>query len=301
MNPFKGKGLGSADRPGDVEYIIDGFLAKEAITLYYAPPKNGKSVMAFSLAKYVHEHTDMDVQYFDFDNGLAALEDRGIFDILDGMRRMDYIHPEKVTVSSKEALRELLRFARSGHKPLLGCLLIFDSATDFVNASDDNAAKQFMLDMKTLRNAGATVIILHHMNKSEKNYQGSLAFKSASDNIFIHRLVSETDVGPVFIMEKDDGRFKDVRSTAFEVRRGTYELTVIPYEEAVINPEEQAFIDKVTKSLRKTPAGQGQTELLESIGIGKADKKALGLLEKYTDRFWSFERGSRNKKLYKAA
>lgn len=301
MNPFKGKGLRSDDRPGEVEYIIDGFLAKEAITLYYAPPKNGKSVMAFALAKYVHDHAGMDVQYFDFDNGVAALEDRGIFDLIDGMKRLDYIHPEKVTVSSKEVLRELLRFARQPGKPLRGYLLIFDSATDFVNASDDNAAKQFMLDMKTLRNAGATVLILHHMNKSEKGYAGSLSFASASDNVFIHRNISESEIASVFTMEKDFGRFKDVRSTAFEVKRGTYDLSVIDYADAVIKPDEQAFIDKITKSLRKTPEGQGQSELLESIKLGKADKTAMGLLVKYTGRFWNVEQGSRNKKIYTAA
>lgn len=296
-NPFAGRGLTSADRPGEVEYIIDGFLAKEAITLYFAPPKNGKSVMAFALSKHVHDNTGMHVQYFDFDNGTVALEDRGIFNIIDDLDKMDYLHPEKVTITSREALDKLLKFANEDGKPLLNYLLVFDSATDFVDAENNQAVKRFMLDLKALRNAGATVLLLHHLNKSERGYQGSLAFVSASDNVFIHRMVSETNASSVFTYEKDYGRFKGVRNVAFEVQRGDYSLKSLFYDQAIIKPDEQAFIDKVCKEIRKEP-GIGQGKLLLASGYTKADKPAMGLLNKYLDRFWRIEKGTKNSKLY---
>jgi hypothetical protein len=155
-----------------------------------------------------------------------------------------------------------------------------------------------MLDLKSLRNAGATVLLLHHLNKSERGYQGSLAFVSASDNVFIHRMVSETSTSSIFTYEKDYGRFQGVRNVAFEVQRGNYSLRSLQYDEAIIRPEEQSFIDNVRGVLEKNNEGIGQNKLLTEAGYKAADKHSIALMQKYTKRFWDFEKGAKNAKIY---
>jgi len=297
LNSFCNRGLTNQDRPAEVEYIINGFLAKEVITLYFAPPKNGKSVLAFSLAKYVHENTTMRVQYFDFDNGVVALEDRGIFESLQDLKRFDYVHPEKVIIEGKDILTELLKFTENGHKKFKNYFLIFDSTTDFTDVESSRSVKRFMLNLKKLRNAGATILLLHHMNKSEKGYEGSQVLISASDNIFKHSMVSETEKLSLFTQKKEYGRFKGVCDVGFSVSRGSYLLRLIPYETAVIDSDDQIVIDKALGVLKKGD-GIGQTSLLVAMKYNKADKRIIGILNKYLDRFWRIEKGLKNAKLY---
>lgn len=294
-NPFIGRGLTIDDKPGEVEYLLEGFLAKEVITLYYAPPKNGKSVMAFALAQYACTHGAMQVLYFDFDNPVTMLEDRKIFKLLPTLKTFDYIHPEKVAMSSKEALREMLEFAKQPNKPLLNCFLVFDSV---VNFSNENSADSFMLHMKTLRNAGATILLLHHMNKSERGYEGSQVYISASDNIFTHKMASETDAFSTFTHKKHFARFKGACHSAFEVKKENFELTMINYDDAVISPSDQEFIDKVINVIRKKKDGIGQNHLLKDAGFKSTHKQAIAMLHNYTDRFWRIEKGQKNSKQY---
>jgi len=77
MNPFRGHGLKSEHFNHEVNYIIDNFLVEQAITIYFAPPKQGKSRYSLGLTKYLYENTDKIIQYFDFDNPLSALKERG--------------------------------------------------------------------------------------------------------------------------------------------------------------------------------------------------------------------------------
>lgn len=116
------------------------------------------------------------MQYFDFDNSLSALKDRGIDELVEeGVGKFDYIHPEEVTITSREALDKLVENAQGNN--YAGYVLFFDSATDFCDESNDNSVKVFMNKLKALRNAGATIIVLHHTNKKTRAIKGQLSLE----------------------------------------------------------------------------------------------------------------------------
>lgn len=293
MSPFKGKGLKKRSFNFETNYILDKFLVERAITLIYAQPKTGKSRFANGLSKYLATSTNFHVQYFDFDNSLSALKDRGIDDLVEELEgRFDYIHPEEVAVTSKEALDRLTDNAHNN--VYAGYVLVFDSATDFCDEGNDNSVKIFMNKLKTLRNAGATIIILHHTNKKDPNYKGSTVFRSASDNVY--SLVNEHEdvTGVTYLLEVDAGRFK-VEDVAFHLTSEHYNLTQRDYADVRIPESERIFIREVTQALSKEENGLNQSKLLEKLGKGKADKTSLTLLERYTDKHWKFTEKGKSK------
>ncbi len=296
MNPFKGKGLRPEHFNQKVNYIIDGFLVEQAITMLYAPPKQGKSRLALGLSSYLFDNTEHHVMYLDFDNPLSALVERGVDRVIErGNGRFDYIHPEVAGMESHEVLNKLVSCAEPG--AYRKYIFFFDSVTDFTNENDDGASKKFMHKVKALRNAGATVILLHHSNKSEKGYKGSSVLRSAIDNMYLVNLVSSTKEHDVFALEAEAPRF-DVRRTAFELNNNSYALMQIEYETAIITPEEKSFIDNVRGVLEKNNEGIGQNKLLTEAGYKAADKHSIALMQKYTKRFWDFEKGAKNAKIY---
>ena len=297
MNPFKGKGLKSEHFNQEVNYIIENFLVEQSITMLYAPPKQGKSRLALGLASYLLESTDHEVMYFDFDNPISALSERGVDKVAErGGGKFDYIHPEVAGMESFETLNELVKHATP--RAYKGWVFFFDSVTDFTNENDDSASKKFMHKVKALRNAGATVILLHHSNKNEKGYKGSSVLRSAVDNMYLVNLVSFTKGYDLFTLEAEAPRFT-VSNVAFSLNNSSYAISPVEYQVAMITPIDKSIIDEVTKTLKLEKDGLGQSELLKAMGKEKNDKQYIRVLQQYVDRFWKLESGKNRKKIYK--
>lgn len=289
MSPFKGKGLRKKNFEFETNYIIDGFLVERAITLIFAPPKHGKSRFANGLSKWLFQNTHFHVQYFDFDNSLSALKDRGVDELIEeGVGKFDYIHPEEVTITSREALDKLVENAQGNN--YAGYVLIFDSATDFCDESNDNSVKVFMNKLKALRNAGATPIILHHTNKKDPSYKGSTVFRSASDNVYALINEYEDESGTTYLLNKDAARFQ-VKDCAFKLSSDDYELEALDYADVCIPATERVDIRKVVSTLQqnKEPMKQGAL-LQEALETISSNKTAVAFLDKYDGKHWRSEK-----------
>lgn len=297
MNYFRGRGINPEYFNKEASYIIENFLVEEAITIYYAPPKHGKSRLALGLTKYLYKNTNKIVQYFDFDNPQSALKERGTIELLKEFGdRVDYIHSSTTPFIEQEVIDKLVEEAKPN--AYSEYVFIFDSIANFVgDVKNDTTAKKFMFNMQKIRDAGATIILLHHTNKNEKNYEGSPAFKSAVDNMYYMHQGDGTEKNDLFLLDVVAGRF-NVSNAAFYLDNKTYELSIALYDQAVIKPEEQAFINMVKEVLKKHPNGIGQSELLKACGKEKFDRHARAYLSSYTERFWKVTDGQKNSKIY---
>jgi len=294
-NPFRGRGLRAEHFEIQTKYVIEDFLVERAITLIVAPPKKGKSRFAMGLCKYLINNSDLHPQYFDFDNSLAAIADRGADKIIKYyVNGFDYIHPEEVAISSNQALELLLKNAApNAYK---NYVMIFDSVADFVDVMSDSASSAFMNKMKTFRNAGATIILLHHSNKNESSYKGSSVFRSASDNMFSLEAEIVNSNESNFILNVEAGRFK-VRNCAFSLKGDDFTLEILNYDDVCMPHHVREFIRDIKVALTKAKEPLNQTKLLEAIGKDKRDKTSSELLAEYSGRYWNFtEKG--NSKLY---
>ena len=285
---FKGRGLSKKHFNKKVSYIIDDFLVSGAITMIYAPPKNGKSSFAMGLCKWLMDNTDLYPFYLDYDNPTIALEDRKVNKIIEEYQhRFDYIHPDEVKMTAKSVIDELLNdVKRIDYSKVV---LFFDSVKHFVSdISSDGTVNAFMEKMKILRSAGITIILLHHTNKNEANYKGSGGLLEDSDNVFSLTSESLNIHEGNMLLERKVARFGKVKSTAFNLRKDNWAMKAIDYKDAQLPHHVREFIKEVRRILTKEKQ-LNQTKLLEAMNKDKADRTSLDLLTEYTGRFWAFE------------
>ncbi|MDY0320402.1 MAG: AAA family ATPase [Arcobacteraceae bacterium] len=293
---FKGKGLRAEHFNKKVNYIIDEFLVQGAITLLYAPPKKGKSSFAMGLTKYLIDNTTLYPLYLDFDNPIIALEDRGINKVIhEYMGRFEYVHPDIVCMTGIEAINAMVKDCEGG-ADYSNVVLLLDSATNFVDVMDDRATTSFMNKLKILRNAGATIIILHHTNKSEQGYKGSSNFRSDCDNVFMLTSESANSLEDYILLNSESARFGKIRNSAFVLKRETWNITKISYDDVCMPYHVREFIREIKQVLQKEKQ-LNQTKLLEAIGKDKRDKTSAELLAEYSGRYWTVEEKG-NSKIY---
>jgi RecA-family ATPase len=285
---FKGRGLTKKHFNKKANYIIDEFLVQGAITMIYAPPKNGKSSFAIGLCKWLMDNTDVYPCYLDYDNPTIALEDRKVNNIIEEYNtQFDYVHPDVIRMSAKDAINEMLNDVKN--TSYSNVVLFFDSATNFISdVGSDTAVSAFIEKMKILRSAGATIIILHHTNKSEAGYKGSGNFSSQCDNVFSLTSEDINELEGNILLERKDARFGRVKSVAFNLRKDNWEMKKVKYEDVNMPIYVQNYIREITRVLRKAKEPLNQTKLLEALGKNKADKTLLEILIKYTGVYWSF-------------
>ncbi len=289
---FKGKGLKPSHFNKKAKYIVDNFLVDGAINLIYAPPKTGKSSFAVSLLKYLLENTKYYNLYIDYDNPIVALEDRGVSKIIEKYSGFDYIHPDVVCMGADEVMKTLIKdLDETDYKDTI---IFFDSVADFVDVMSDSAVSGFMNNIKLLRNAGATVVLLHHTNKNEGTYKGSSVFRSACDNMFFLNSKKIDRDKAYILLKSTSSRFGKIRNKAYLVDYSSWTMKEEDYEKVSIPLSHQDFIKKVVSVLKNNKEIK-QGELLEMIGKDKADKTSLELLSAYNDKYWIYKMEGKSK------
>lgn len=275
--------LNTQDFSEKTEFLIDDFLAKKLITLIYADGGNGKSWCNFAIANRCAQ-LGQRVVYLDFDNPLSVLIDRNIDNLLVGQHaNLSYIQRSKYPHTPQELLEQLNEQAVG--QVFEDWVFLFDSLRNFVNVKNDHHAMETMTKIMNLREAGATVVILHHSNKDGRNYEGSNNIRNSVDNIFqLEKL--DSDVSNQINMHL---RVQKERSSIFDcawsIDATDLSMTQLDVESATMSDEQEEFIAVITAQLQEFGT-RNKTELLLAAGRKKDDKTARGWLDKYEGKYW---------------
>ena len=194
-----------------IGYLIDNFLVKNEITMISALPSTGKSLISVASCNMLLVEGKIDfVFYIDGDNSIATIKERNI-------------HHLKNTFSTKFKYfvglnrNELFIIVDKLQKlNLENTLVIFDSIKNFIIGDRDKNkdVSSGMGILKQLRNNGASVIFLHHVNKNlETEYAGSSAFLEDTSNAFILKRNHDKDA---FILKPFKARTGDLHELAFK-------------------------------------------------------------------------------------
>jgi archaellum biogenesis ATPase FlaH len=281
--------LTSEDFHQNVEFLIEGFLPKKQITVIYADGGNGKSWLATALSKYAARYHAMNVVYIDIDNGMNTLIERGIEEkLLQPCPDVTYAHRSKLKLEPTPLLEQIeqkavgTRYAQT--------LFVLDSLQDFVAVKNDDAVTKLFDKLKNIREAGATILVLHHSNKNGVNYEGSNKIKNSTDNMY--RLVKadspEGEIHWLMELKKDRAAITDV---AYKVDVEDLSLMQIDIESVKLDDETKAFIENIKTALAQGP--MNKTNLLKAVGSKKDDKTARNRLDKFEGIHWqSSKKGS---------
>jgi len=275
-------------------FLIEGFLVSEAITMVYGPPSQGKTWFMLALSAKLAPVMKK-VFYIDFDNPKRQLKERGVDRIIGRYANVKYFSKGGLKATQTEFLGEIDKNAYGENYK--GCLFFVDSTRDFVdNIHNDTQAKAFMQKMKNIRDAGGTVVLIHHASKSGRVIDGSGEFAKSADNVYELRQKARIDSVLQFVLKVENDR-DAIKDCGFSVDTKALKLDVMDETIAKMSGYEEEFVNKAVEALKKNPEGLNQTELLKALGHEKTDRTARDTVDKFVDKFW--QKKKINERLFK--
>ena len=251
--------------------------------MVYADGGNGKSWLAFALAKYAALRMNQ-VFYLDFDNPLSVLKERNVNELLIASHRnLHYVQRSKCELEPFELLRALSDSA-TAHQ-FENMFFVIDSLRDFADVNNDAKIGAVMNMLKNIREAGGTVFILGHSNKDGRNYQGSNAIRNSIDNMYRlkkRELNGSDSVGVILEVKKERAAILD---KAFDINPNTLILSEVDLIEAQATEQDLEFVNFI-KSILLQDNQLNKTDLLNKAGFAKDDKSARARLDKYDGIYW---------------
>jgi hypothetical protein len=276
----------------DPRFLIEGVLAEKSLNMFYAKGGSGKSFLTLALSiELIEKRLVSSVIYMDMDNSLTALKQRNLEQWFEKYPQLNYIHTSKLEGQPFELLEYLV--SQTNYQPDMfeGVLIVFDSIRDFILGRDMNSDRDIapvMQKLKVLREAGATVIFLHHTTKEGDgtNYKGSTSFRDSVD--ISYSLSSERRDNTLnFSLTLDKDRLGVKERVGFELDTKTMVLQSINPQLATMEEHPLEFVNEVKEALDESQEGLNQSQLLESIGRDSSDKTARKYLKEFAGKFWT--------------
>jgi len=268
----------------EAKAYIQGFLYSNSMTLLYSPAKQGKTWLGYSIAKLLKDREDIrGIIYVDMDNSISNLHQKNIYEKLIKHPKIDYVSRAKTGVDAMGFLRKIDKEAVLGN--FKDVVFFFETTKDFVDTDSKSQSEEFMKIMMRIRDAGATIIIMHHATKTGRTISGVQVFINSPDNVYemVQKAKEEDKLHLVLnstysrMMVEDLGVTVDLNTLNFEKLDEVY---------ATMSEYEEEFVRKGKEVLKKNPNGLNKSKLLEAIGYERTDPTARATLDKFVDKFW---------------
>ncbi|MGE3550595.1 MAG: AAA family ATPase [Geobacter sp.] len=286
-----------------VEYLVENYLPKQAITILHGPGGIGKTWLAFQIAEAVatgspfvgHATSKVNVFYIDYENPAPVLVER--------TRLLNIQHVKFWHISNIKQPPPLLddKDVVLYEKLPKGSLLIFDTLRSS-HRGDENASKDIsavLATLKRLREHGYTILLLHHTAKGKsQTYKGSTAILDLADHE-LNLCESDKKGGEdcyYKLHTPQKSRYKtDELILDFDLDQGGY---------FVVPGESEAHFKTIYELIKNAPPDhRKKTKLVERIKeIGLSRSQARQLLDKGVGRYWDVESrpGEKNSFVYTA-
>ncbi len=264
-----------------IGYLIDNFLVKNEITMISALPSTGKSLISVASCNMLLVEGKIDfVFYIDGDNSIATIKERNI-------------HHLKNTFSTKFKYfvglnrNELFIIVDKLQKlNLENTLVIFDSIKNFIIGDRDKNkdVSSGMGILKQLRNNGASVIFLHHVNKNlETEYAGSSAFLEDTSNAFILKRNHDKDA---FILKPFKARTGDLHEFAFKYL-DNHTLLKLDLDFAKETSEEVEIRNEIIDFISNSKNEPSYSDILNYLmNNGYPKMKSNDVIKNGKNKFW---------------
>ena len=269
----------------DKEPLIEDFIFTQSLNLIYSPPKQGKTFLTWALSlELVNNPLINTLFYLDMDNSLSTLKERTVDKVLIAHHKVEYITTAKIKEQPLDLLRDIGKGAKK--EAYDGMVFILDTAKDFIDISSHTKVVEFLGYCVKIRDAGGTVIVLHHSNKNEKNISGDTAFLNTPDNIY--KLRQSSKVGTVLnfelIVTHARGLVKDVQ---YSVDTTTLKLSSYDAVATGLSEADTTAVEKALEALRSTKEGLSESALVLSMGFStRTDRNGKRLAKEMIGHYW---------------
>ncbi|PKN11184.1 MAG: hypothetical protein CVU70_00065 [Deltaproteobacteria bacterium HGW-Deltaproteobacteria-5] len=303
---WKGKDLQKQD--AKIEWVVDSILPKQSITLFHGRGGIGKTWLALQIGEAVAKGTPlferttqaMPVYYIDLENSFPVLVER-IKKLK--IQEINFWHNSSDTPPPKIDSADWIVYKEK----LPPGLLIVDTLRAF-QSQDENDSKHMaavMGNLKTIRDKGFTIILLHHTPKNnERTYKGSTAIFDLCDHVLSIHGSKGPDGG------EDDDLFGKYRWF------GTKDKTrYMPFHMSLMFDTDEIFVEvkgpdvedsenirlSITKLIVNNDRLPMQSEVVDAIveSTELSKSRVQKLLIQGDKVFWTSKKGGiKNKKVY---
>ncbi len=280
----------------DKVMLIDDFLFTESVTLIYSPPKQGKTWLGYAVALSVAACEAIgDVYYLDMDNSISTLKERNVHNTLLQNENVHYLTRGTIGCEPLEQLAQIAHAATRGAYD--GVCFFLDTTKDFVDADNKKDAVQFMKYCVRLRDAGATVIILHHATKNNKKISGNQVFTNTPDNVYEMKQTGKLESIINYQMKVTHARGL-VKDCKWSVDTTTLELMAYDAVSSGLTEDDKVLVESALFVLRNAPEGLSMSKLVEGMGLQRQDRRGKRIVKELTGKYWRLEEKSRNNHIY---
>lgn len=236
----------------NTQWLIDGFLVKETLTMFYAAAGSGKSYFVLYLSKFLLEKGKIQrVYYFDGDNSKASFK---------GRNGDKFIQNPNLCYYNELGNKKFTLFdALSKANDLSNTLIVIDSIRNFITGDFNKDVKvmKTLNKLQTLRDNGATVIFLHHQPKQKedennKTYKGATSFlDSVDEGYFLYSKPNKQNKNEfIIITEPQKHRFQ-TEPKAFKLNILNLSLENVDYLQYAETQKAQVSINLVKEILNE--------------------------------------------------
>ena len=276
----------------EVEFLIEGFLPKNALVLITAKFGGGKSLSALALAKHLINNGHK-VLYLDLDNSRSVLKERISQAGLQGSLGKDLFYITR-SIHAIHSKSEVWKALKKELKTWEHMVIIVDTLKNFSQGAELNSDKEMnevMSELMDVREAGHTVLILHHLPKRVDDsdpYKNNTTVADAVD--VAYRLYKNNDK-LTFECFKD--RIPVKSNVSFEIDESLNLKPSLPPKQET----EIIIAEAILKLL--PPEGRKQGDLLSAVAdhlkfyhedVPHYKEKILGVLKKFEGQLWEVVR-----------
>jgi hypothetical protein len=265
----------------ECEYLIKDLIPKNKITLYFAQGGVGKSWVAFGISKILSK-TDLNINYFDFDNPLSVIKERNVPKELISKDNFKYIHYTKITKEPIEIINTLAYMSED----LSNEVYIFDSLRNMVDVKHLNRSMRLMDSLMTLRELGATIILIGH-STSRGTFEANQNIPNSLDVMFRVKKSIYQKANCINIDFEVTKERVVVKNQSWSIDTTSLDMTLQDQVLGGMTYLQKVQKDKLVSIMKRNDDVKiTQTQLLKTAGFRKDDKTAINTLKVFTGYFW---------------
>ena len=282
----------------DIEWFIKDVLPSQTLGVFYGDSGSGKSTIMIEYCTQLLKTTnDLFIIYIDGDMSINKLKEIGIDELIKKYKgRFIYAGKSTNLVEETQTFLQDIVELQKNYKNRRS-LVIKDSLTILSHKRNGFINTDLLYKYeKQLREAGATVVVIHHLNKTG-TFADSQQIENYADYTY---LVERNDFNNCILLKPQKASRFDIQPKAYKTEDRKI-IDEIDFSMANISLSESNFVKIIVDLLADGEMNQSeiikylkQSSYFSKYGVG--EKKAIGWLEKWAKNAkWSFEQRANEK------
>ena len=281
------------------EWLIPEVIPSSTIGVFYGAPGSGKSSILINYCNLMLENfTNTYIIYIDADMALGKINDFGIGEMIKQYgERFKYAGKSinDITIITQNLLKEIVQIQLDF--PQRKYIVIEDSLTLITPRKNGfiDVEKLYKYE-KQIRDAGGTIIIVHHLNKAGI-FADSQQIENYADYTF---LIQRNDFNSSILLHPKKASRYDIKEKAYKVEDRKI-IEEIDFQTANISNSESSFVNIILDLLSDGEINQSeimkylkQISFFTKFAVG--EKKVISWLAKWSKNGkWSCEQRANDK------